>query len=258
MTVFRDHRGMIFFSTVALFFSICCFRLYKPTQDNLTVQNGITLVTAWYPPPMRSQLPEGLQHVHNGQETRAPYVAGVRRFLSETRSPLVIYTTPSMAKKLESVRNASLPTKFVTSYAEVWDIPIISPLREQFHTTQRALDLASSDPDRERHIPSDYAVWNAKPFLLNEAANSNPFNSSYFFWHDFAAMRASVKPFRAWPSLRRVEAVLSRPPHVDTILLNVIGKQPCFISRTGLVREPPEASYTISGKANPGFTGSLR
>jgi len=220
----------------------------SPLQQNTKGQNDITLITAWFPPPEGG--PDSI-------DVKAAYAAGIHRFLSATVTPVVIFTPPSLAEKLRSFRNASLPTRIITSYANVWDIPAVSHLREPFHTSQKALGDASADPHRGRYTPNEYGIWNAKAYLLEQVAELDPFNSTYFFWHDVAALRSSKQPFREWPSPSRVYEVLGAKGHEDTVLLNVIGKQPCYITNTSIIDEPPEVSYTINGKLTRGGRGFI-
>jgi hypothetical protein len=234
----------IYFTLMALLISYICFKdAWKRQPIDIPVSgNIITLVTAWYPDP---ELVERHGLLYNSKHAGEIYHVWIRNFLSNIATATVIYCPPDMALTLSTYRNGSLPTKFVSTYASVWDIPPISPLRISFNTTQRALDLASADP--VSHTPHEYGIWNAKPFLLGEVANTNPFNSKYFFWHDIGAMRVVGDKFKNWPDLERVHDVLERATHSDTVLLNVIGKQPCYIHGGHLVLEPPEVSFTING-----------
>jgi hypothetical protein len=95
-----------------------------------------------------------------------------------------------------------------------------------------------------------YGIWNAKPYLLEEVAKSNPFNSTYFFWHDIGAMRMKGEEFRNWPDEKRIHDLLDGEPHLDTIMLNVVGRQPCYIHAGHIAQEPPEVSFTISGQSS--------
>ena len=222
--------------------------LGQKTLDKPTSNHPITLVTAWFPD---SNLTTGkdsqFRNPRHDERDEEIYLMGVRSFLSNITTALVIFCPPETASIIKEYRSESLPTRIITSYATVWDIPQMRSMKELFHTTQRELGLASADPTRQMHTPHMYGVWNAKPILLQEIAESNPFDSEYFFWHDIAAMRVRGEQFKKWPDVKRVKTVLNKDDHEDTVLLNVIGKQPCYIHSASLVLQPPEVSFTISG-----------
>lgn len=67
---------------------------------------------------------------------------------------------------------------------DLWDLPPVAPLQEAFKTWQHDID-----PERWIHSPELYAIWNAKQWMLHEAAKTDVFNSKYFFWADIGAWR---------------------------------------------------------------------
>lgn len=38
------------------------------------------------------------------------------------------------------------------------------------------------DPEQRWHVPDVYGVWTAKPWIVRDASDRNPFDSEYFFW----------------------------------------------------------------------------
>lgn len=48
------------------------------------------------------------------------------------------------------------------------------------------------DPEQRWHVPDVYGVWTAKPWIVRDASDRNPFDSEYFFW--VSALILLVKP----------------------------------------------------------------
>jgi hypothetical protein len=63
------------------------------------------------------------------------------------------------------------------------------------------------DPEKSRHNPYLYMVWNSKPFITDKIAQENPFNSSYFFFTDTGAFRG--RTFTNWPDTKFIANKLS-------------------------------------------------
>lgn len=56
--------------------------------------------------------------------------------------------------------------------------------RQEFEGHQHAID-----PEKYRHFPKLYAIWNSKSWMFNMAANENLYNSTYFWGADAEAWR---------------------------------------------------------------------
>ena len=63
------------------------------------------------------------------------------------------------------------------------------------------------DPEKSIHNAELYAVWNAKSFLVNHTAHSNPYESSHFVYTDIGAFRDQIYP--GWPDTSFVRAHLA-------------------------------------------------
>jgi len=58
-------------------------------------------------------------------------------------------------------------------------------------------------------------VWNAKPFILAEAARIDPFYSKWFFWMDAGQMRDQRYVFTDWPDLNQMSRTFAEPSEVN-------------------------------------------
>ena len=65
---------------------------------------------------------------------------------------------------------------------DLWDIPPLAPLANEFKTSQHEMD-----PEKQIHSPELYAIWNAKSWMLLKTAEANVFKSKHFFWADIGA-----------------------------------------------------------------------
>jgi len=67
---------------------------------------------------------------------------------------------------------------------DLWNLPPAKKYKKAFQGVQHDLD-----PEKEKHSPELYAVWDSKTWMLNHVAHENPFGSKYFFWVDAGAWR---------------------------------------------------------------------
>lgn len=97
----------------------------------------------------------------------------------------------------------NLPITIDMSYNTPFHIPPLKP-----HAT-RYKEMHQWDREKWRHSPELYAVWNAKPYLLDYAVRNARANGNIYdfaFWTDAGAIRDDNK-FSAWPDGRRVKEV---------------------------------------------------
>ena len=75
-----------------------------------------------------------------------------------------------------------------------------------------------SDPEQYKHVAGVYSPWTAKPWMVQQVKNSNPYNSEHFFWADAGGFREeNVKHhFRGLPN--QLERLYNGLPD-DTVLL---------------------------------------
>lgn len=156
------------------------------SQDRITpvTKSEITLVSAWYPDRHLVKA-DNYSTFYTDRHNNSRYFKAVEAFLSQVTTPIVLFCPPYVASELTGRRPASLPIQFITEYESVWDFKAIEPLHMFLSTDKRVTDGALV-----ANTPHKYAVWNAKPAMLDEVARRNPFQSTYFFWHDIGSMRA--------------------------------------------------------------------
>ncbi|KAG6834047.1 hypothetical protein H0H93_012327, partial [Arthromyces matolae] len=93
-----------------------------------------------------------------------------------------------------------------TSFATPFSIPPLTPYLEKYN------EMHAWDRERLIHNPNLYAIWNGKPWLLDQAVrllSSQGTDYDYAFWVDAGTFRESHS-FRRWPDPKRVREVFSR------------------------------------------------
>lgn len=50
------------------------------------------------------------------------------------------------------------------------------------------------DPERHVHVPDVYGIWTAKPWIVKQAKDLDPYHSEYFFWVSRTPPRLSKGP----------------------------------------------------------------
>jgi len=124
-----------------------------------------TLVTAYY--SIRSKFP------------KEQYLSWITTFL-KIKSPIVLFTDQNMVEWIREKRG-ELPIHIVSipfNELEMWK-------RYELQWNQHYM----IDPEQFRHSPELYAIWAQKPFFVEQAILSNPFQTDYFFWCDIGAFR---------------------------------------------------------------------
>ncbi|KAG8989679.1 hypothetical protein FRB94_004152 [Tulasnella sp. JGI-2019a] len=146
----------------------------------------ILLVSAFFPLPTSK---------HSSEE----YAQWLQLFLSRISTPLVIYTTLSFSPTISRLRG-DLPIIINTDFNTPFDVPPMRGLESKYAEQHKLLD-----PERFRHNPSLYATWNAKAWLVEDAATRYTGNATeWFFWSDAGSVRQR-HTFKDWPDLERVE-----------------------------------------------------
>ncbi|KAE9398877.1 hypothetical protein BT96DRAFT_920488 [Gymnopus androsaceus JB14] len=133
---------------------------------------------------------------------------------SQTRILLTIYfyTPPELAELVAEVRG-NLPITINTTFSTPFDIPPLIDLKEAYER------MHTMDRERSRHSPELYAMWNGKPYYLDEAlrnANSQSNQYSYAFWIDAGSFR-SEHVYRNWPDSGRVEEIWDEGSRVSGV-----------------------------------------
>lgn len=149
----------------------------------------ILLVSAFFPVS---------QSKHSVEE----YLDWLQRFLGTVTTDLYFFCPPDLADMIRQFRG-NLPITIDMTYTSPFNIP---PLKDH---AARYKDMHNWDREKWRHSPDLYAVWNAKPYLLDYAtkqarAKKNIYD--YAFWTDAGAMRDDNE-LGAWPDPMRVKEV---------------------------------------------------
>ncbi|KAJ3516759.1 hypothetical protein NLJ89_g918 [Agrocybe chaxingu] len=131
------------------------------------------------------------------------YASWLREFLGPITTDIYFFTTPEFAPTVRSARGHGLPITVDTTYSSAFDIPPLKGL-EELYRKMHALDR-----ERSIHSPDLYAIWNAKPFLLDRAVKKLAEKQQiyiYAFWNDAGSFRTTHR-YKEWPNPRRVEQI---------------------------------------------------
>ncbi|GLB38028.1 putative expressed protein [Lyophyllum shimeji] len=180
-------------------------------QHGTQAQDAVAQSKTWTPP--RILLVSALFPLQNSKHSHEEYRTWLANFLGPKgiQCDVYFYTTPVLEELVRSLhassgRNHTLVIN--TTYATPFAVPPITP-----HWA-RYIQMHDWDRERDIHNPELYAIWNAKPWLLEQAVQHlrRGFNDSegvtydYAFWNDAGSFR-DVHAFGAWPDPKRVEEV---------------------------------------------------
>ena len=149
----------------------------------------ILLVSAFFP-------------LEQSKHPQKDYAIWLSRFIGSITTPIYFYTTPSFATVILAQRGPH-PIHINTSFTSPFDIPPLQGLENNY------THLHSLDREAFRHNPELYAVWNAKPWLLDKAVRqlmSEGNEYDFAFWSDAGSLR-SEHHYSEWPDPKRVEDV---------------------------------------------------
>lgn len=157
--------------------------------NNTTSTTRILIVSAMFP-------------LAKAKHSKADYEHWLAQFLGPITTDIYMYTTPDLGETLRRVRG-DLPITIDTNYSSPFEVP---PLRDLEETYTRMNDM---DAEKWHHSPGLYAVWNAKPYLLNDAVNVLKAQGKvydYAFWNDGGSFRREHH-YSDWPNPARVDQV---------------------------------------------------
>ncbi|GAA6029993.1 hypothetical protein JCM8097_009205 [Rhodosporidiobolus ruineniae] len=152
--------------------------------------------------------------VDNGKKHRvSEYHEWLTNFLHSVELPVVFYCAPTMAAYIKNLRG-NKPLTLVTDYTSPFDMPPLQNLGG--HAWAEAQHKI--DPEKHVHVPDVYGVWTAKPWIVRDATERDPYGSDYFFWVDAGGFRDSSiqHTFSALPSV--LDSLYSSLPP-DTVVL---------------------------------------
>ncbi|KAJ7164683.1 hypothetical protein C8R43DRAFT_878995 [Mycena crocata] len=149
----------------------------------------ILLVSAFFP-------------LSKSKHTMREYEWWLCQFLRPITTDIYFYTPTEMVPLVRKCRGR-LPITIDTTFATPFDI---SPLRK---FGQQYVDMHALDREKDIHSSELYAVWNAKPYFLDEAVKAlsrQGRNYDHAFWNDAGSFR-STHNFTDWPSATRVQDI---------------------------------------------------
>jgi hypothetical protein len=130
------------------------------------------------------------------------YAGWLNRFLGPLTTDIYMYTTPDIAETLAAIRRP-LPITIDTSYSSPFQVPPLIGLEETY------INMNFMDKERWHHSPELYAVWNAKPYLVQTALQKLADKKIYYdyaFWNDGGSFRRN-HVYENWPDPGRIEQV---------------------------------------------------
>ncbi|KAJ7486447.1 hypothetical protein FB451DRAFT_1349901 [Mycena latifolia] len=149
----------------------------------------ILLVTAFFP-------------LVKSKHSMPKYEWWLYQFLQGITTDIYFYTPEEMEPLVRRCRG-DLPITVDTTYSSPFDIPPLNETRDRYY------EMHAKDRERARHSPELYAVWNAKPFFLDEAVQTLSRAGQeydYAFWNDAGSFRSTHK-YTSWPNPDRVREV---------------------------------------------------
>ncbi|CAF1122195.1 unnamed protein product [Adineta steineri] len=185
--------------------------------------------------------------LNKSKHSKTQYQSWLQNLLGFCQSPIIIYTSIEYQPILQHLRrNNSLRTHFIVEYNSPLEMPPIKKLVPIFEQQY------PSDPERAYHSVELYAVWCAKPFILNRSVELNPFQTKYFLYIDAGAFRSSNYRFQSWPYEPSIHSILAN----NRLLLGMISPLPrqfCPLSYTinkGLIRRDLIQAGLMGGTAD--------
>ncbi|BGP37220.1 hypothetical protein JCM10449v2_001125 [Rhodotorula kratochvilovae] len=137
--------------------------------------------------------------VDNGKKHRvSEYHEWLGNFLHSVELPIIFYCAPSLAAYIKNLRG-NKPLTLITTYSTPFDMPPVQDLGGHDWAVQQH----KIDPEKHVHVPDVYGVWTAKPWMVKDASERNPYGSDYFFW----ARRALSFLISAFPLTRECAQV---------------------------------------------------
>ncbi|KAJ7288524.1 hypothetical protein C8J57DRAFT_1642508 [Mycena rebaudengoi] len=176
---------------------------WRPSQTgasaNTTVHGNSTLEVK---PPPKILLVSSLYPLAKSKHSMGEYEVWLSQFLQHITTDVYFYAPVELEEMVRRSRG-DLPITINTTYASPFDVPPLDGLQGAYTRMHK------KDREKFRHSPELYAVWNAKPFFLDEAVKTlarEGKNYDYAFWNDAGSFRGTHK-YAGWPDPRRVEDV---------------------------------------------------
>ena len=172
--------------------------LYKESSNLCITHSGsmtesyATIITMYFP-------------LESSKHSTKRYDHWLRRMFQYVKSPIIFFTNDYMNNILKLRKYIQSPITFIR-FNNIWEI--LNKLeieRKQNYTYHYKFTQHKKDPEKRKHNPDLYAIWNLKSYLVNMSATLNFYNSSFFIYTDSGAWRDGV--FRYWPDISVVKMV---------------------------------------------------
>lgn len=164
--------------------------VYDPPSANPEGhQPKILLVAAFFP-------------LAKSKHSADDYAYWLREFLQPITTDIYFYTTPEHEEKIRNARG-HVPMVIDTTYSSPFHVPPLKGLEKKYTA------MLELDREKDIHNPELFAVWNAKPFLLDAAVKNMARKGKiydYAFWNDAGSIRGKHL-YKDWPDPERVERI---------------------------------------------------
>jgi hypothetical protein len=158
------------------------------------------------------------------------YAGWLSMFLKPVKTHVYFFTCPEMERKVREIRG-DLPITINTSFTTPFDVPPLYGLRDDYEL------MHEIDREKSRHSAELYAVWNAKPYFLDQAVKNLQKDGrmyEYAFWNDAGSFRDN-QIYGDWPDSRRVEEIWragsasTRTAKEDLIFYPIVNIPPTYL-----------------------------
>ena len=150
----------------------------------------------------RILLVSSLFHISKSKHSKEEYSDWLKRFLGPITTEIYFYTSTDLAPIVQSTRG-ELPITIDTTYNTTFDVPPLKGLEGWYN------EMHSMDRENSLHSPELYSIWNAKPFLVDNAIRvmaSKGKTYDYVFWNDAGSFR-ETNTYKNWPDPSRIEEI---------------------------------------------------
>ncbi|KAM0751823.1 hypothetical protein T439DRAFT_219924 [Meredithblackwellia eburnea MCA 4105] len=138
------------------------------------VQSRVTLVSGFY------KVESGKKH------SVSDYNKWLGNFLRTVELPIVFFCAPSQRAFIAELRG-NKPITIISNYETPFEMePLVNLGGRDWAISQHKID-----PENHVHVPDVYGVWTAKPWIVRQATEMDPYLSEYFFWVDAGGFRDS-------------------------------------------------------------------
>jgi hypothetical protein len=175
------------------------FRLVEIGDRNKLAETFVTIVTIYF---------EAKKSKHSREKYNNWIVKMIKSLRTDT--PLVAFLDEKSSNFfIQKCQQAQLTAVFFIAES-IWHVvKKVEQIRNRTYMDEYLLKQKKMDQEKNLHHQDLYAIWNMKIHLVNQAAQQNPFNSTFFLFTDSGAWRNKQK-FTNWPEISFVKEIASR------------------------------------------------